>query len=283
MSFHKKPVTFVSYVHLIVQQLERSLLFYEGLLGFQILERTENKVTLTVDGENPLVTIEQPEGVLPKEPRRSGLYHFALLLPSRKELAKVLQHFIDIKYPSIQGASDHFVSEALYLADPDGNGIEIYVDRPSEGWKWNGEEVYMTTEAIDIPNLLSEAKGEKFTGLPSTTIMGHIHLHVSDLVKADEFYVKGLGFNIVHRLSNHAHFLSTGGYHHHIGLNTWNGTGAPAPSPNSVSLKYYKIVFGDEAARSSAIQNLQQLGYTVSSYMVKDPSGTHIHLEVNDL
>lgn len=279
MKFHQQPNTFVSQVHLIVEQLERSVSFYQGVLGFQISDRTGSSISLTLNGKDVLVTLEQPADVSPKEPRRSGLYHYAILLPERKELAKVLQHFIDIKYP-LQGISDHLVSEALYLADPDGNGLEIYVDRPSESWEWIGEQVSMATEQVDLRSLLSEANGEKFTGLPSDTIMGHIHLHVSDLAKAAEFYIKGLGFKVVYQISNQALFISSGGYHHHIGLNIWNGKGIKAPSRNSVGLKYYTIVFADEITRDGAKKNLELLGYPVNENTAVDPSGNHILLTV---
>lgn len=279
MKFHQQPNTFVSQVHLIVEQLERSVSFYQGVLGFQILDRTGSSISLTLNGKDVLVTLEQPADVSPKEPRRSGLYHYAILLPDRKELAKVLQHFIDIKYP-LQGISDHLVSEALYLADPDGNGLEIYVDSPSESWEWIGEQVSMATEQVDLRSLLSEANGEKFTCLPCDTIMGHIHLHVSDLAKAAEFYIKGLGFKVVYQISNQALFISSGGYHHHIGLNIWNGKGIKAPSRNSVGLKYYTIVFADEITRDGAKKNLELLGYPVNEITAVDPSGNHILLTV---
>lgn len=279
MKFHQQPNTFVSQVHLIVEQLERSVSFYQGVLGFQILDRTGSSISLTLNGKDVLVTLEQPADVSPKEPRRSGLYHYAILLPDRKELAKVLQHFIDIKYP-LQGISDHLVSEALYLADPDGNGLEIYVDRPSESWEWIGEQVSMATEQVDLRSLLSEANGEKFTGLPSDTIMGHIHLHVSDLAKAAEFYIKGLGFKVVYQISNQALFISSGGYHHHIGLNIWNGKDIKAPSSNSVGLRYYTIVFANEITRDGAKKNLELLGYPVNENTAVDPSGNHILLTV---
>ncbi|HZG73830.1 MAG TPA: VOC family protein [Chondromyces sp.] len=157
--FHSAPLTYVSHVHLKVEDLERSLQFYQQIIGFQLLERAEGKALLTVDGRTPLLTIEQPQNVQPKQPKTTGLYHFALLLPQRSDLARVLKHFIQIGYP-LQGASDHHVSEAVYLADPDGNGIEIYRDRPSSEWKWNGSEVAMVTEPLDAMNLLAEAGEE---------------------------------------------------------------------------------------------------------------------------
>ncbi|MFC0190200.1 VOC family protein [Fictibacillus aquaticus] len=278
MSFHKKPATYVSHVHLLVQDLIKSLSFYQDILGFKTLERSENQVLLTLDGKNPLLTIEQPEGVLPRQQRTTGLYHFALLVPNRKELAKVLQHFIDIRYP-LQGASDHKVSEALYLADPDGNGIEIYRDRKDTEWQWNSDQIVMATEAIDVPDLLSEAVGEEFTGLHSETIMGHIHLHVADISRSQEFY-GALGFEAVSRYGSQALFVSTARYHHHIGLNTWNGAGAPAPKPNSVGMKYYTIVFADAKARSEALNRVEEMGFKSEGYNVTDPSGNVIKLEV---
>lgn len=244
------------------------------------MDRTKTSVSLTLNGKDVLVTLEQPALVLPKEPCRSGLYHYALLLPDRKELAKVIQHFIDIRYP-LQGISDHLVSEALYLTDPDGNGLEIYADRPSESWEWIGEQVTMSTEQVDLRSLLSETDGEKFMGLPSDTIMGHIHLHVSNLAKAAEFYIKGLGFKVVYQISNQALFISSGGYHHHIGLNIWNGKGVQAPYRNSVGLKYYTIVFAEEITRDDAIKNLERLGYPVNEFTAVDPSGNHIVLTMN--
>lgn len=178
------------------------------------------------------------------------MYHFALLLPSRNDLARILRHFIQIRYP-LQGASDHLVSEAIYLADPDGNGIEIYSDRPSAAWNWENGEVEMATVPLDAENLLAEGDGEAWTGLPSNTLMGHIHLHVSELQKTEEFYIQGLGFNIVNRYGRQALFISTGGYHHHIGLNTWNGVGAPAPLENSVGLKRFSLVLPNKETRKS--------------------------------
>ncbi|TWI54066.1 VOC family protein [Halalkalibacter nanhaiisediminis] len=281
--FHEAPNTFVSQVDLKVENLERSLTFYKNIIGFQVLEQSENKAVLTADGKTPLLSIEQPEGVIPKQPRTTGLYHFALLLPTRADLARVLQHFVNISYP-LQGASDHLVSEALYLADPDGNGIEIYSDRPADEWNWHNNEVEMTTQGLEVQNLLAEGEGVSWNGLPAGTLMGHIHLHVSEFAKTEEFYLKGLGFEIVCRYGGQALFISTGGYHHHIGLNTWNGVGAPAPSENSVGLKWFSLVYPNEQSRREAIERLQTMGASVKEedgvVLTKDPSGTHIRLLV---
>lgn len=283
MNFHREPNVFVSHVHLKVADLQRSIDFYQQVIGFQVLEQTENKASLSADGKTVLVTVEQPEHIHSKQLRTTGLYHFALLLPARSDLAKVIEHFIKIGYP-LQGASDHLVSEALYLADPDGNGIEIYTDRPSTTWKWNNEEVVMSTERLDIENILAEGDGKPWAGLPSDTLMGHIHLHVSELHKTEEFYCKGLGFNVVTRYGGQALFISTGRYHHHIGLNTWNGLGAPAPSENSVGLRNFTLVFPNEEARMGAVASLEKIGAAVTKendqYKTADPSGNQILLSL---
>jgi catechol 2,3-dioxygenase len=283
MEFHRPPHTFVGQVDLKVANLERSLAFYQNVIGFQILEQSTKKAILTADGRTPLLTIEQPENVIPKQPNRTGLYHFAILLPTRSDLAKVLLHFIRIGYP-LQGGSDHLVSEALYLADPDGNGIEIYADRPSSSWNWNNGEVVMSTEPLDVENLLAEGRDGAWKGLPADTVIGHIHLHVSELQKTEHFYHEGLGFDVVNRYGRQALFISTGGYHHHIGLNTWNGVGIPAPSENSVGLKQFSLVLPSEEARNQIIDQLRKIDASVTEengvYMTKDPSGNLIQLLV---
>ncbi|MBU8879812.1 VOC family protein [Bacillus sp. FJAT-29790] len=283
MTFHSKPHTFVGQVDLKVIDLQRSLAFYQKIIGFQILEQTEKKAILTADGKTPLLSIEQPENVIPKQPRTTGLYHFALLLPSRADLAKVIRHFIETRYP-LQGASDHLVSEALYLADPDGNGIEIYSDRPSSTWDWVKNEVVMATNPLDVESILAEGNGEPWNGLPAGTLMGHIHLHVSEFQETEEFYCKGLGFDIVCRYGGQALFISTGGYHHHIGLNTWNGVGAPAPAENSVGLNSFTLVFPDKEARKYAVEQLNTIGVSVKEengyFVTQDPSGNRIQLRV---
>ncbi|MGE7879018.1 VOC family protein [Peribacillus muralis] len=279
-NFHQKPVTFVGEVSINVMNLNDAIMFYQDIIGLQLLKKTDRQAVLTTDGKTPLLTLEQPAGVTPKEGRTSGLYHFALLLPTRADLAEFLRHLLQTKYPF--GAADHAVSEALYITDPDGNGIEIYVDRPSDRWKWADGEVAMGTDPLDGNDLLEESDRE-WSKLPEGTLMGHIHLHVSDLRKTEEFYMQGLGFTVVNRFGG-ALFTSTGGYHHHIGLNTWNGVGVPAPKENSVGLNWYTLVFADEKARNEITKQLQAIGAVVTEkeayYVVADPSGNEIHLVV---
>jgi catechol 2,3-dioxygenase len=276
--FHRSPNIYASEVNIKVKDLDYALTFYQNIIGFKVLEKTNRKAVLTTDGKTPLVTLEQPENVIAKEERMSGLYHFAILLPSRADLSVFLRHFLGTGYPL--GAADHYVSEALYITDPDGNGIEVYRDRPSNEWTWNNGLVDMATVELDGNGILAESDAE-WNGLPSGTIMGHIHLHVGELQKAEEFYTKGLGFNIVSHYPQ-AVFLSTGGYHHHIAINTWQGVGAPTPPKNSVGLKWYTLVFPDDAARESAINRLNQLGASVEKeadyYVTSDPSGNQIRL-----
>ncbi|MCK1992015.1 VOC family protein [Peribacillus muralis] len=278
--FHQKPVTFVGEVSINVLDLNNAITFYQDIIGLQVLRKTDRQAVLTADGKNSLLTLEQPVGVTPKEGRTSGLYHFALLLPTRADLAVFLRHLLETNYPL--GAADHVVSEALYITDPDGNGIEIYSDRPSAGWKWADGQVAMGTEQLDGNDLLKESDRE-WSQLPAGTLMGHIHLHVSELSKTEEFYMQGLGFSVVTRMGG-ALFISTGGYHHHIGLNTWNGVGAPAPKENSVGLNWYTLVFADEEARNKIIEQLKGIGAVVTEqvgfFAVKDPSGNEIHLVI---
>ncbi|WP_338469765.1 VOC family protein [Niallia sp. XMNu-256] len=283
MGFHSKPTTFVGHVKIKVENLERSLTFYREVLGLDILEQTSSAARLTTDGKTSILSLEQPENVIAKQGRATGLYHFAILLPERSDLADIVVHLIDkgIRF----GASDHLVSEALYLDDPDGNGIEIYSDRDPSTWKWEGNNVAMTTIRLDIENLLTCAKsGKAWKGMPEGTVMGHIHLHVADLDQAEEFYIKGLGLDVVSRFAGQALFMSDEKYHHHVAVNVWSGVGAPRPAENSVGLESFTLVYADEEARQAAINQLQQIGASVlkeeNEWITQDPSGNRVVLAI---
>lgn len=280
--FHRKPATFVNHVSLNVQHLKRSIEFYTEVIGFSVLTQSEKKAELTADGKNIILTLHQPENVIPRKGRTTGLYHFAILLPTRKDLARAITHFRKIGLPIASG--DHLVSEAFYFSDPDGNGIEIYADRPSETWEQVDGQIMMDTLHVNIPNLLSEDTKEPWVKAPSDTIIGHIHLHVANLKQSKAFYCEGLGFQVVNSILPQALFLSTSGYHHHIGLNTWNGEGAPAPAANSVGLSSYTLVFDTKEQLHHVISKLKNLGATVLeheySYLTHDPSGNRIVLQV---
>ncbi|AXI08325.1 glyoxalase [Oceanobacillus zhaokaii] len=281
MGFHSKPTTYVGHVRLKVENLQRSLQYYQEIIGFDILEQTSSSAKLTTDGKTSILSLEQPENVIPKQGRTTGLYHFALLLPEKTDLANIVVHFTEkgIRF----GSSDHLVSEALYLHDPDGNEIEIYIDRDPSEWSWNGEEVAMTVDPLDFDRLLkNRVPGKSWEGLPEGTLMGHVHLHVSELEKTEEFYVKGLGFDVVNRYGSQALFLSTGKYHHHIGVNTWNGVGAPKPPENGVGMESYTLLLPNEEAFNKTITNLRKIEATVieedGKHIVYDPSGNRIEL-----
>ncbi|MDW0118261.1 VOC family protein [Sporosarcina thermotolerans] len=281
MTFHQPPHTYTGEVYLKVTDLEKLTAFYTEIIGFKVLSKETNRVSLTADGKQPLIVLEQPENIKPKEPRRTGLYHLALLLPTRADLGKAIKHF---SRNQIQlGASDHLVSEALYLSDPDGNGIEIYRDRKPEEWEWHNDFVAMSTDPLDAQAIVAESGNEEWDGLPEGTVMGHVHLHVANLPETQAFY-EALGFEVVTPYPQ-ALFMSTGKYHHHIGLNTWNGAGAPSPSEDSAGLKAYTLVYPEQNTLGEAIKNIEALGGKVDkedeTFITKDPAGNGIVLRIH--
>ncbi len=204
---------------------------------------------LGVDDGRPLLVLHEHANAEVRPRRSTGLYHFAILHPSRLHLARTLRRLMEMGYP-LQGASDHLVSEAIYLADPDENGIEIYADRPRAAWPRRDGAIRMSTDPLDFDSLMAELQtdGGPWRGLSARTTIGHVHLHVDDLRRAEAFYCGLLGFDLVLRYGPSALFVSAGGYHHHIGLNTWAGVGAPPPPADAVGLRYYEIVVPGKAA-----------------------------------
>ena len=280
MKFHQKPSTYVELVELKVTDLEQSLKFYEEVIGFKVLDRQASKIWLTADGKTALLSIEQPENVVPKQPKTTGLYHFALLLPRREDLGAVLRFFAENGIRI--GAGDHLVSEALYLNDPDGNGIEIYSDRPETEWKWEKGAVAMDTLGIDAQAILAAGANTEWNGLPEGTVMGHIHLQVADIEEAREFY-ELMGFEVVTPYPG-ALFMSTGKYHHHIGLNTWGGAGAHPASESMTGLEAFNIIYPSIEERETAVKNLREQNISVLEeneiFYTKDPSENKIKMVV---
>ncbi|MGG1659916.1 VOC family protein [Brevibacillus sp. NRS-1366] len=284
MTPHIHDETKIGQVTLKVSSLARSLRFYREVIGFQVLREENSTAELTVDGIHPLVLLEEvTDAMIPERRTVAGLYHFAILLPNRKSLGLSLRQLIASGIHI--GHSDHLVSEALYISDPDHNGIEIYADRPRDTWKRdeNGEYI-MTLDPIDWDGLLEEAKDEVWKGLPIGTTIGHIHLHVSDLAKTKEFYTGVLGFEQTAHMSDSALFVSAGGYHHHIGLNTWAGIGAKMPPPRSTGLDYFTIVVPNEPQLHAVYTRLQEAQHPVSqeeeTLFFNDPSGISIRVQV---
>ena len=283
MSFHHAPTTFVSQLHLYVSHIERSIKFYQQVLGFSILERVDDKVVLTVNGETPILTLETPKHLEARNPRSTGLYHFAILLPSRGDLARFVMHLLKMKVRF--GASDHLVSEAIYFSDPDLNGIEVYVDRHPDTWSWNQGKVAMSVDELNYDDLLKDINVlSLWDKAPKDTVLGHIHLHVKELKETVKFYVDGLGFQIVSRLGDSALFISDNGYHHHIGLNTWQGVSAPEKRPLAVGLHFFTVQYPSTEKRDEVIERLLKMNYGVEKqidgYFVLDPSKNLIKLSV---
>ena len=281
-SFSIHPETKIGHIALTVADSARSLSFYEDILGFAV-ERREAEVVLRAGSGEPLILLTELPGARPKPQHTTGLYHYAIRLPDRASLALVLQQLQQTGH-GLQGASDHGVSEALYLADPDGNGIEIYRDRPREAWPRQGEALEMGTAPLDVDDLLASpgAASSDWHGAPEGTDIGHIHLHVADLDAARRFYCDGLGLTLMQRYGDSALFVSAGGYHHHIGLNTWAGAGAPPPPEDAVGLRYFALRVPDTGALDALVAHCAEVGIattdTPEGIRVADPSGNAVLL-----
>jgi catechol 2,3-dioxygenase len=276
--FHLPPGTHIAYAHLRVANLERSLQFYRDLLGFHAIDREDATVRLSPTGQRPpeIILTGYP-GAQPKPPRTTGLYHIAIRLPDRLALARTLHRLLESDWP-LQGAADHLVSEAIYLPDPDGNGLELYTDRPRERWVWDGDQVAMATEALDVAGLLVEAnRGGPWTGIDPATDIGHVHLHVSDLARAEAFYSDLLGFDVTQRTYPGALFVAAGGYHHHLGLNTWAGHGAPPPPPDAAGLVAFGICLPDQETWQTVVNRAKEAGVPVEAQDDGDSPGALLH------
>ncbi len=282
-AFSIDPGTTVGQAALTVADLQRSERFYTEVLGMRVLGRGDKTLSLTADDTTPLLELLELPGARPKPARATGLYHFAVLVPSRLELARSLRRLAELRYP-LTGGSDHLVSEALYLDDPDGNGIEIYRDRPRDEWPRRNGQLQMATDPIDIDGILGELERDDrpWNGLDRGTRMGHMHLHVADLRAAEAFYSGVLGFDIIARYGPSALFVSAGGYHHHLGLNTWAGVGAPPAPAGSAGLRWFVVRLPNADALDQVVGRVREAGLaleeTETGLLVRDPSQNSVVL-----
>jgi catechol 2,3-dioxygenase len=268
-------------VHLTVSNLERSVGYYESTVGLRALSRSDRSATMGSGRQELVVLVEEPGARTGAG--YTGLYHIALLVPERPQLARWLAHAARDRV-RLTGLSDHFVSEAIYLSDPDGHGLEIYWDRPREVWEGKVAE-RMTTVPLDVDSLLAELPDPNavdFEGLPEGTVVGHVHLKVASIPETVAFYRDGLGFALMASLGAQATFLSAGGYHHHIGANTWESAGAPAPPAGAAALRYATIVVPDDEERQRILERVEESGQSPEQLdagpLIRDPSGNRLLL-----
>ncbi|MGD9571260.1 MAG: VOC family protein [Thermoleophilia bacterium] len=269
-------------VRLVAGDLDAMTAFYSRAIGLDVLERGGALVRLGAGGV-PLVELEGDAAAPARPPRTTGLFHLALLVPSRAELARAL-HRVSDAGARFSGASDHLVSEALYLDDPEGNGIEIYRDRPRDEWRREADgELAMATLPLDVEGVLSALEpGGADEGMPAGTIMGHVHLQVRDTDEAERFYADGAGFATMVRGYPGALFVAAGGYHHHLGLNTWGTRDAPPPPAGARGLARFTVLLPAAADVDAVAGRLADAGHAVTAdadgVLVPDPSGNRMLL-----
>ena len=272
-------------VRLTVSEIDRSRAFYERALGLRATELDDGAVALAAADGQALVELHGDSAAAPLDRRATGLFHLAVLLPSRRDLALALQRLAIARWP-LDGASDHLVSEALYLSDPDGNGIEIYRDRPRDEWRRVDGQLQMATLPLDLRGVAGEltSADEPQAQVPAGTRIGHTHLQVSELEQTEAFYAGVLGFDVMVRGYPGALFVSAGGYHHHLGLNTWHSAGSGPPPPGSVGLRSFEVVLPGATALEAVLARVADAGLAIEavperdSHIVRDPSGNAVEL-----
>ncbi|HEX7974723.1 MAG TPA: VOC family protein [Anaerolineales bacterium] len=275
------PETSIGPVALTVPDLDRSQHFYQDILGLQPGNPRGTILDMQA-GVQPIVTLYVDPSAPPPPLHATGLYHMAIRVPSRLDFARTLRHLANSGW-RIEGAADHGVSEALYLSDPDQNGIEIYHDRPRESWpRSSSGSIQMGTDPLDVDGVLGllEKKGGEWNGMAPKTVMGHVHLKVSNIPSSVAFYCDVLGFELQQRYGSAAAFVSAGGYHHHIGMNTWESAAGPTSEPGSRGLRHFTIRLPDQASLEQALARVEAAGQPVQKdpqgYLLHDPAGNHI-------
>ena len=273
-------------VRLKVADLARSIAFYTRVIGLELLETAgDGDIVRLAAATRPLIELEEARNARPRPLGAPGLFHVALLMPNRASLAVVLRRLL--KNGIRIGASDHLVSEALYLNDPDGHGIEIYRDRPAAEWTWDRGTIEMASNPLDLRVLLADAPADVALDapMPDGTTVGHVHLQVGDLERARLFYADRLGFAVTTERYPGALFVSAGRYHHHLGLNVWHSRGAGVPPAGIIGLSHFEIRLSDpeqiEAIRSRLIEAGESVSALPNGFSVADPWGTQLHFCLN--
>jgi catechol 2,3-dioxygenase len=270
-------------VRLQVADLDRSIAYYETVIGFRVIDRQGDVARLGPYGEDRvIVELHAKPGVRPVARRgHIGLYHFAILLPDRAALGRFIAHLAAIGERA--GMSDHFVSEAVYLTDPDGLGIEVYADRPRAEWRVEDRQLAMSTMPLDVPSVVAAANGKKWDGAPAGTVLGHVHLYVRNLDEAAAFYHDGLGFDKIVWGYPGALFMSAGGYHHHLGTNTWAAS-SPLSTDDDARLLDWEVIVPSPSDVDAAAASLRRAGALVrreeGTAVVEDPWGTRVRVRV---
>jgi len=279
VTFRLPDAAHVGAVHLQVSDLQQSVSYYERVLGLRPHDITASRAALSAhDDERTLVTLQTRPGIRRGRRGAFGLYHFAILLPDRAALGRFAGHLASLDMRVAM--ADHFVSEALYLWDPDGLGIEVYADRPRESWRHHGRELVMTTDPLDIDSVIASGRGQRWAGAPAGTTMGHVHLHVGNLEEAEAFYHRGLGFDKTVWSYPGALFMSAGGYHHHLATNIW--APGPSPAPDQARLLEWELIVPSDDDISAVARNLRDAAHTVEKIDneagATDPWGTQVRI-----
>jgi catechol 2,3-dioxygenase len=264
-------------VGLAVRDLDQGVRFYRDVLGLAVLEGGEGTARLGT-GDIALVELVHRPDLQPQDPHSAGLYHIAFIMPTRADLANWLLHIGRARAP-ILGANDHGVCEAFYLEDAEGNGVEIYADRPPETWQWSEGHVMMPSAPLDTEDLLRAADATEYRAAPAGMRVGHVHLRVGDLGAAEAFYRDAIGLDPTHRRPG-AVFVSSGRYHHHVALNVWDSRGTGLRDPDRAGLAWFSIVVGDAARRDAIGARLRQAGAPLTTtpdyFEATDPWGTRV-------
>ena len=282
--------TIIGHVELRITDLEISLTFYQKLLGLRLIQAEDDKAFLSASGSFPAqIILSLLPNAIEKPYRTTGLYHIAIRVPNRRELALILKRLLDHNI-SLLGLSDHNVSEAIYLSDPDDNGIEIYCDRPASLWSYNDSEINMNTKHLSPKDLFKELDNNSlWNGISPETVIGHIHLQVADLELSERFYHDIIGLKVTQRQYPGSLFFANENYHHHVACNIWSSKNASPPPAGTVGLEEFSIILKNQEALKAVIIKAKAGGFitlddinieNITSIRIKDPSNTNILLTI---